>query len=133
HSGEPFMPFQCWPYGRDYVQGWIGGSAAWELARAGDVAAVDFAVGELRRSFGARVDNLFAGGPALVTHWDADPWVRGAYAYALPGSAGARARLAEPLADGRLIFAGEACNTPYGGTLGGAWLSGQGAAKEIIG
>ncbi len=128
-NGEPLMPFQCWPYRRDYVQGWIGGSIAWELARAGDAAAVDFALGELRRIFGGRVDRLFAGGSHLVTRWDADPFVRGAYAYARPGCAGARSQLAEPLAGGRLVFAGEACNTPFGGTVGGAWLSGMAAAE----
>ena len=25
-SGDPTMGFQCWPYSRDYVQGWVGGS-----------------------------------------------------------------------------------------------------------
>jgi monoamine oxidase len=130
HSGEALMPFQCWPYKRDYVQGWIGGSTAWELARAGDDAAVDFALSELRRIFGGRVDRLFAGGAHLVTRWDADPFIRGSYAYATPGHASARAQLAEPLAGGRLIFAGEACNTPFGGTVGGAWLSGVTAAER---
>ena len=128
-SGEPMMIFQCWPYGRDYVQGWIGGSAAWALARVGDGAAADFALAELRRLFGSRVDRLFEPKAALVTHWESDPWVRGAYAYARPGGAGARARLAEPLADGRLIFAGEACHEGLAGTLGGAWESGKKAAR----
>ncbi|HEY6433035.1 MAG TPA: NAD(P)/FAD-dependent oxidoreductase [Acetobacteraceae bacterium] len=128
-SGDPLMPFQCWPHGRDYVQGWIGGSTAWHLSESGEQAAADFALNELRTIFGGRVDRLFSGGATLVTHWDADPWIRGAYAYAVPGSADARAHLSEPLADGRLLFAGEACNTPYAGTLGGAWLSGQAAAK----
>ncbi len=131
-SGEPFMVFQCWPFGRDYVQGWVGGTPAWELARAGEAAAADFALGELRRMFGARVDRLFAGGAHLVTHWDADPLVRGAYAYAVPGEADARARLAEPLAEGRLTFAGEACHTGLAGTLGGAWLTGQAAAAQAL-
>ena len=27
------MPIQCWPFGRDYAQAWIGGSTAWDLAR----------------------------------------------------------------------------------------------------
>jgi monoamine oxidase len=126
--GMVLMPFQCWPYERDYVQGWIGGSTAWELARAGDAAAVDYALGYLRSMFGGRADRLFAGGASLVTHWEADPWVRGAYCYALPGASDARDVLAEPLADGHLMFAGEACNVPYGGTLAGAWLSGQAAA-----
>lgn len=131
-SGEPAMVFQCWPYGRDYVQGWIGGRAAWELAREGEQAAVDFAIGELGKMFGGRAGRLFAGSPALVTCWDADPWVRGAYSYARPGAAGARARLAEPLGGGRLIFAGEACHATLAGTLGGAWESGEKAAHLAI-
>ena len=137
-SGEPAMMFQCWPFGRDYVQGWVGGTPAWELAREGEAAAADFALGELRRMFGGRVDALFAGAgrgkaPALVTHWDADPLIRGAYAYARPGSADARARLAEPLAGGHLLFAGEACHDGLAGTLAGAWISGQRAAAIALG
>ena len=131
-SGEPLMPFQCWPLGRDYVQGWIGGSFASDLARQDEAAAVDFAVSYLRQTFGGRVDRLFAGGPTLVTHWDADPWVRGAYCYAVPGSALARDALAEPIADGHLMFAGEACHVGLAGTLGGAWISGQTAARTAL-
>jgi monoamine oxidase len=131
-SGLPLMPFQCWPFGRDYVQGWIGGSTAWELAHAGEAAAVDYALGQLRAIFGGKVDRLFANGGTLVTHWDADPWIRGAYCYAVPGQAHARDRLAVPLAGGHLMFAGEACNVPYAGTLAGAWISGQAAANAIV-
>jgi monoamine oxidase len=128
-SGLPLMPFQCWPFGRDYVQGWIGGSTAWQLARDGEAAAVDYALGELRAVFGSRVDRLFSGSAALVTRWDADTWIRGAYCYAVPGRSQARDGLAEPLSDGHLLFAGEACNVPYAGTLAGAWISGQSAAR----
>ena len=131
-SGDPLMPFQCWPFGRDYVQGWIGGSVAWDLARAGEAAAVDFALSYLRQAFGGRVDRLFAGGTSLVTRWDADPWVRGAYCYAVPGSARARDALAEPVSDGHLMFAGEACYVPFAGTLTGSWLSGQAAARTAL-
>jgi monoamine oxidase len=132
-SGDPLMPFQCWPFGRDYVQGWIGGSVAWDLARQGEAAAVDFALGYLRQSLGSRVDRLFAGGASLVTRWDADPWVRGAYCYAVPGSALARDALAEPVSDGHLMFAGEACSVGFAGTLAGAWISGQSAARSALG
>lgn len=132
HSGLPLMPFQCWPFGRDYVQGWIGGSTAWQLARDGEAAAIDYALGELRALFGGRVDRLFTGGGKLVTHWDADPWIRGAYCYAVPGQSQARDRLAEPLAGGHLMFAGEACNVPYAGTLAGSWISGQAAARAAV-
>ena len=61
-SGDPTMGFQCWPYKRDYVQGWVGGPVAWELARAGDAAAVDFALGQLRTLFGGRVDRCSPAG-----------------------------------------------------------------------
>lgn len=128
-SGDPTMGFQCWPYKRDYIQGWIGGPAAWELARAGNAAAVDFALGQLRSLFGTRVDKLFAGGTHLVTRWDADPFMRGAYSFVRPGDSGARAKLAQPLADGHLLFAGEACHNGMTGTLAGAWFSGQDAAR----
>ena len=131
-SGETFVPFQCWPFGRDYVQGWIGGGIAWDLARAGEAAVVDHALAQLRAVFGSRVDRLFAGGGRLVTHWDADPFVQGAYCYAVPGQASARDRLAEPVGDGHLLFAGEACNVPYAGTVAGAWISGQSAAAAIV-
>ena len=128
-SGDPTMGFQCWPYKRDYVQGWVGGPVAWDMARAGDAAAADFALGQLRTLFGGRVDRLFAGGQHLVTRWDADPFVRGAYSYVRPGDADARIALARPLADGRLLFAGEACHNGMAGTVAGAWISGQEAAR----
>ncbi len=128
-SGDPTMGFQCWPYKRDYIQGWIGGPAAWDLARAGDAAAVDFALGQLRSVLGSRVDRVFAGGTHLVTHWEADPLVRGAYSVVHPGDAGARAALGAPLAGGRLVFAGEACHSGMTGTVAGAWISGQDAAR----
>jgi monoamine oxidase len=131
-SGDPTMGFQCWPYKRDYVQGWVGGPMAWELARAGEAAAVDFALGQLRALFGGRVDRLLAGGPRLVTRWDADPFVRGAYSFVRPGDADARVALAQPLADGRLLFAGEACHNGMAGTVAGAWISGQDAARVAL-
>jgi monoamine oxidase len=128
--GQPLMPFQCWPFGRDYVQGWIGGDTALALARDGETTAVDFALGQLRAVFGGRVDRLFAGGKRLVTRWDADPWVRGAYSWVPVGHADARRRLAEPLGDGHLLFAGEACHEGFAGTVAGAWISGQDAAAR---
>ncbi|MEJ0019359.1 MAG: NAD(P)/FAD-dependent oxidoreductase [Acetobacteraceae bacterium] len=129
-SGDPTMGFQCWPYQRDYVQGWVGGPAAWDLARAGEGAAVDFALGQLRSLFGSRVDRLFAGGSHFVTHWDLDPLVLGSYSFVRPGDADARTALGQPLADGHLLFAGEACHVGMAGTVAGAWISGQEAARQ---
>jgi monoamine oxidase len=126
---DRLVPFQCWPYGRDYVHGWIGGAVAWDLARAGDAAALDFALSQLRIIFGGRVDKLFAGGLHLVTHWEADPYIRGAYSYVPVGKADARMGLGQPVGDGHLMFAGEACHDGLAGTVAGAWLSGRQAAE----
>jgi monoamine oxidase len=130
-DGDLLVPIQCWPHGRDYVHGWIGGGTAWALAREGDAAAVAFMRGELRRVFGGRADALFDGAASVVTGWGDDPLVLGSYAYASPGNADARAQLAEPVGGGHLMFAGEACHIGYAGTLAGAWLSGEAAAGVV--
>lgn len=130
-AGAAFMPIQFWPFGRDYAQGWIGGARAWELARAGEGAIVDHMLGAIASVFGANARRVFNAGARLVTSWDADPWVLGAYCYALPGHALARDALAAPLCDGHLSFAGEACNVPYAGTVAGAWISGCDAARGV--
>lgn len=131
-SGDPAMVFQFWPLGRAYAMAWIGGSIAWELQRHGDAACVDYMRNGLREIFGARALTLFPGTDAVVTQWGADALFRGAYAYALPGHAEARGRLGQPLADGRLIFAGEACREDgLAGTVGGAWLDGHRAAGIV--
>lgn len=129
--GEPAMFFHAWPSGRDHVIGFVGGPAAWELARAGAAATEDFARAELRRRLGADVDRAL--GPAVVTRWGTDPAHLGAYAYARPGCFGARAALGQPLGDRRLVFAGEATRTDgLAGTVGGAWLAGRDAARIVI-
>src|SRR6185437_4969750 len=129
---DPAIVFNAWPWGFDYLSAWIGGSLAWELSRAGAAAAEDFVRGELRRMLGGRVDRALRPGAALVTGWGADPLFQGAYAYARPGHAEARRRLAEPLAGGRLLIAGEATHETLAGTVGGAWLSGEAAAAIAL-
>ena len=121
-----------WPFGRDHAIGFIGGAAAWDLAREGPRAADAFARAELARYFGAaRVERAFRPG-AVVTRWAEDPLFRGAYSHALVGQAGARAVLRDAaVADGRLRFAGEACHGRYAGTVGGAWESGAFAARAM--
>lgn len=130
-TGEPAMVFHAWPFGYDHVIGFIGGRSAWELAAAGPDAAADFARGELRKLFGGCADQVFDGG-AVATGWGTDPRFLGAYCYARPGATAARDVLAQPLADGRLIFAGEAvAGDGLAGTVGGAYRSGQRAAQTV--
>ena len=120
--------FLCWPFGLDVVIGWVGGSFGWELAGAGEAAAVDFARGELRKLLGSRVDRQFIKG--TMTGWANDPWALGAYAAAVPGYTPARKQLAQQL-DDKLFFAGEACAGRFAMTCGGAFLSGRSTARSV--
>ncbi len=131
-SGEPAIVFSAWPWNYDYLSAWIGASTAWELTRAGTAAAEDFARAELRALLGARIDRALRPGAALVSAWGTDPLFRGAYAYATPGHAEARLALGKPLADGRLVFAGEATHPTLAGTVGGAWETGERAAGAVL-
>ena len=130
--GAPAMSFNCWPYGHDHVIGFIGGSAAWDLSRQAPAASVAFARDQLRDLFGGEADRVFAGGGAVTTEWGTDPCHLGAYCYACPGQADARSVLAAGLAAPRLHFAGEALHPTHGGTVGGAFVTGQQAARAIL-
>jgi monoamine oxidase len=69
---------------------------------------------------------------AHVHDWQADPYSRGAYSYAVVGGADAPRQLAAPL-ERTLFFAGEATDvTGHGGTVHGAIASGLRAAREIL-
>jgi monoamine oxidase len=119
-----FFPFEV-----DLVVGFVGGDFAWELEAAGPAAAVDFVSGRLEALFGSDVRRHL--GHGTMTNWAADPWVRGAYAVAAPGAAGARSVLAEPVGE-RIWFAGEALAGGLMQTAGGARLSGEAAARAVV-
>ncbi|MDJ0386518.1 FAD-dependent oxidoreductase [Roseomonas sp. E05] len=129
---EEAMTFIAWPFGRDHLMGFVGGGAAWALAEEGEAALADFAFAELRRAYGARADRALRREGVLASHWGTDPFARGAYSYARPGRAMARRMLAAPLAEGRLCFAGEACHPRFAGTVGGAWETGEAAARSAL-
>jgi monoamine oxidase len=128
-SGGPMMTFSAWPFGLPTITGFVGGRTAWELAAAGPAASEAFAREQLRSLFGSRADRAFAGATAVVTGWADDKLTCGAYCYARPGDAGARAELGRNFAGGRLLFAGEACHETLAGTVAGAWVSGCRAAR----
>ncbi len=117
------------PFGRPVVECFMGGDLARDMARAGSDAALDFARDELRSVLGA--DAARAVTPLRLTDWGREAHIGGAYAYAVPGSAGARARLAEPV-DGRLFFAGEATHASRFTTAHGAYETGVAAAEAIL-
>ncbi len=67
----------------------------------------------------------------VVTKWRHDPLALGSWSVVPPGFYGIRRALQAPVAD-RLWFAGEATAPRQWGTVGGAWLEGQRAAREIL-
>ena len=122
----PATAMVAWPHGVDHMICFIGGSPAERLEREGGTEA--FIRDQLRALWGARADAALRPG-AVVTAWATDRFSLGSYAYARPGWAGGRGVLGTPLADGRLVFAGEAVRTDgLAGTVGGAFLAGKAAA-----
>ena len=127
---EPVLSLHAWPHGARHIAGFVGGPAAWDLARGGEGATKAFALQQLGHALG--VAAVAKVGEITVSSWGTDPLHRGAYTYALTGHAGARAVLGLPLAGGRLAFAGEAvCTDGLAGTVGGAFLSGERAARLV--
>ena len=121
--------FLTWPFGYDYMVGFVGGAFGWELSRAGAAAAIDFALGEVVRMAGSKARDSFVTGH--LTDWATNPLVLGGYAAARPGRFAARADLARPVED-RLFFAGEAMATPYNALCSGAFFSGRDAARDVM-
>lgn len=117
------------PFGQPCIEGFFGGRFARQLEDAGDgaigAAAIDEIAAILGNDFRRRLK------PLAESRWAHDPWARGSYSHALPGHAGDRAVLAEPV-DGRLFFAGEATSPYFFSTAHGARDSGEQAAKEVL-
>ncbi|GHF58688.1 flavin monoamine oxidase family protein [Seohaeicola zhoushanensis] len=121
--------FLCFPFDLDLMVGFVGGDFAWEIEAAGQDAAVDFVTDRLVDVFGSNLRPRI--GRSLMTNWGGERLTRGAYAAARPGKAAARQTLAQPVGD-RIWFAGEALAGPLIQTAGGARLSGEAAAREVI-
>jgi monoamine oxidase len=120
--------FLCFPFDTDLMVGFVGGDFAWEMSAAGEAAGVDFVTDRLCGIFGSDVRKHV--GRAAMTNWGGERFVRGAYAAARPGRAGARNTLMEPVAE-RIWFAGEALAGSLIQTCGGARLSGDAVARQV--
>lgn len=121
--------FLCFPFDLDLMVGFVGGDFAWELSAAGEAAGIDFVADRLAGIFGNDLRKHV--GRAMMTNWGAERFVRGAYAAARPGKAGARRTLSQPVGD-RIFFAGEHLAGPLIQTCGGARLSGEDVARKVI-
>ena len=119
--------FLSFPAGYDLCVGFVGGSQAWEIEKAGEEAAIAFATDQLVSMLGSDIRRHIRKG--RMTNWGSNQWTRGAYAAALPGRHKARAMLCKPLGD-RVFFAGEALGGAYPALLSGAHISGDAAARQ---
>ena len=125
------LSFQVQPFGRPIATAYAGAGNAVELERAGIEAARALVIERLAAMFGSAAAK--EGGEAVMSGWTADPDVGGAYSFARPGGSELRGKLAEPVAGGRLWFAGEAVSRRSFSTVHGAWETGREAADAIAG
>jgi len=106
------------------------GLAAIETRDWNDDTVVASVMTQLRRLYGASVPDPVA---MQRTHWQDDPFARGAYAYMTPGSTTAdHDALATPVG-GVLHLAGEATWTDDPATVTAALHSGHRAAEHVLG
>ncbi|MEM7215697.1 MAG: NAD(P)/FAD-dependent oxidoreductase [Pseudomonadota bacterium] len=120
--------FLTWPFDFDLMIGFIGGEFGWELSKAGEAAAIDFALGEVVKMFGSKAKDHFVKG--TFTQWASNPLTMGAYAAAKPGHYDAREALGRSLGD-RVFFAGEAVAGEYVALCSGAYLSGESVGEKV--
>ncbi|HLW53851.1 MAG TPA: NAD(P)/FAD-dependent oxidoreductase [Candidatus Angelobacter sp.] len=134
-TDDPDFPtwWSLHPLPAPLLTGWTGGKRAAVLASHTEAQLIDCAVASLSRILDVPPKGLQSLMHSAHTHnWEADPFARGAYSYAIAGGAHAFRQLAEPIAN-TLFFAGEATDFQgFNGTVHGAMASGRRAAQEII-
>ena len=133
--GAGGINFECWAFDRNLIVALFGGDFARSVLATGERAAVEAMLDRLTAMLGPQVRAAFKG--ASVNGWATDPFSMGCYSHALPGQAGARARLAQPVGE-RIWFAGEATAVGDGDfgaamTAGGAFLAGEAAVRAVRG
>ncbi len=127
-AAEPFNA-EFWRDDRALAVCHIGGDLARRLARAGEPAAIDYALSRVAAMAGAHVKRHFVGG--RLAGWSADPLFEGGYSYCKVGHAKARKQLRKPLAE-RLRLIGEATAGRGSMTAGGATLVATRIAGRIV-
>jgi monoamine oxidase len=117
------------PLGRPLIEAYFGGRLARRLEEEGDGASAAYAVEELSVQLGSGLKQRLK--PLAASAWGKDSFAHGSYSHALPGKAGARAVLAQPVKE-RLFFAGEACSAGSFSTAHGAYETGVAAAEAAV-
>jgi monoamine oxidase len=128
-SGDGPIHFRNQPFGNDYAEIVTGGRISEWMEKSGERATIEFVLAKLREAAG----NKAVPDPVhhIVSAWDQDAWVRGAYSCARPGAADQRSILAQPI-DERIFFAGEATTSTGYASVHGACISGRDAARATV-
>ena len=105
-----------------------GGDFGKELAKEGEKTAVDFALSELKKIFGNKIEKDLVA--SHFADWSTDSNFLGAWASAEPGAFKYREILRQPVGD-KIYFAGEACAKDWG-SVAGAYVNGKDVANKII-
>ncbi len=124
-----FPEILCWNHiaGVPILKGFTGGTFARRLEEMDDEAAVKKFLTTLRAITGQPVPDPVG---AVRSRWGLDHWTGGSYSYSPPGIGKADYRaLGAP--SGRVLFAGEATEPDYPGTVHGAYLAGIRAARQV--
>lgn len=129
-GGGDMINLRFRPYGRNLVDGYIGGPLCSELELAGEAAMLALGVEAMIAILGSNARDAVVS--SAVSRWQSERYIRGAYGAALPGLADKRADLGRPVGE-RLFFAGEATSPEYFSTCHGAWSSGATAAEQAAG
>jgi monoamine oxidase len=125
-SGDGPISFRNRPFDYDYVEAVTGGRMSEWMEKSGERSTIDFLLAKIRDAAG----HTAVPEPSryIMSAWNRDEWVKGAYSCARPGAADQRPILAKPV-DNRIFFAGEATSSTGFGSVHGACLSGRDAAR----
>jgi len=126
-AGDGPVDFRNRPFEHDFVETATGGRMAEWMEKSGEQAAIAFVLEKLRSVAGH--ESVPEPSHSIVSAWDGDAWVKGAYSCAQPGAADQRSVLARPI-DDRIYFAGEATSSNYYASVHGACISGSEAARN---
>lgn len=129
-KGEMSLNFQIIDEAVPMVIVHMAGDLVRELRGQGDAALEAYVLDRFSHALGASVGEEITG--VAVTDWLNNPWVRGSYSHAKPGTAPGRYKMIA--ADtGRVAFAGEAFSLRWQATAHGAYQSGRDAAARLAG
>lgn len=116
-------------FGKDILLCFPYGEQAAALEAAGTDAQIGFALDAVADILGSGVRAKFTG-RSFTSKWGMEEFSRGAYSYALPGRAGGRVTLGQPI-ENRIYFAGEHVSVNAHSTIGGAYQTGIDAANAV--